>query len=270
MIQMIKLLLSLFFAVGLCANPNDSRELEQLFNRVIPHSLEDSPESEIDFGLFDTSMGEMMLELWYTAKDQKEKFKMEDRIKQYASSCSASFVLVMFNNFERQIPKINSKREIDSVAIEIESLISLTRDAQRKFARIQAEFQPLYDRFNLVYKYMSGLMKNSNSYPVKPLINLQDKKDVIMNHALHLKKCDISFAQSRQKRFIEYLETLRTKHHLTPGLLFDLCREAFTEVIQQRELADKRLDVMAEIESLKDQLAKARDKHASLLNTLNY
>lgn len=267
-IMVIKLLISLVVAVVVSVVKADGfRELHELFNRVVPISLEDSPEGKIEFGLFDTSMGEMMLEMWHEAKSSRQKFEVEDRIRKYAASCSKSFLRTIFINFEAEITRRNTKREnIDSLASEIDTLRSLLGEANAKRRIIQAEFQEFYERFNLVYKYMSSLM-NSNHTRVKHFGSLSDKKRIIMSRAMDLRHCEISQAQWKQNRFIDYLENLREEHDLSPSFLFDLCRDAFTDVIQQKKLANKRQETHADIASLEDRLKKSEAELVALLDT---
>ena len=222
------------------------------------------------FSGFETSMGEVMLGMWFDQEDEssQEAQRLEKRFTEYISSCSRGFAGSIFGNFIRT--KINApiRSALEERALSLQTqLLEIRRKlkiAHKEQKILRREIYPIFSRFGPVYEYLRKLRPFYHK-PVRSFNILEDKKEYINKLAEKLRDCPNENVKRAQTYFIRYIERVQKRHSLTAGALFELCKDAFYDIIDRPDLKLK----LYEIQNSIDLLQEAHNQTLNQLDSLN-
>lgn len=213
--------------------------LKKLYDRVKNRAIDSdhtSPynfDAEIDFSLVHT-----LIDLWVLAKHGSQAQLCEDRIADYASTCSRQMLYLIFSSYEslREEDDMRQAEErLDLAKAELEA-------AQGDLFHFENEEERLQDRFTAFFKFMKKYEKARGAGVLikKPLAaELENRRAVINRLAKKLRDCEPHQTERAERNLIQYIEKLQTKTNLSKGLVFELCREAYDGILVDTEAEKK-------------------------------
>lgn len=269
--RFIALILSILVVPGIATSSAIVDKVMGLYFRVMkPTETASQISISEKFSSFETSLGEVMLGMWFDQEDEssQQAKSLEKRFTEYVSSCSRELADSIFGNFIRT--KINTpiRSTLEERALAVQKQLTEIRrklkHAKEAHQSIKKEIYPFLTRFGPVYEYLMRL-RTFYHKPVRSFNILEDKKEKIYKLAQKLRDCPNDTVQRAQTQFISYIERVQKRHSLTAGVLFELCKDAFYDIIDQSDLKSKLEESLSSIDLLKE----SRMQTLNQLNALN-
>ena len=224
------LLFSILAVPGIAA----TRNLNDLYNRVNHKALENHP-GDTTFNRMDFALGWTLLDIWMNESDESKLIVHENRISQYASSCSGRMLHEVFSSYAP------SKLWGQSLDSDISRLTARVRDTRTELTTLETANALYLYHFNAYEERWLKVLRFLQTFAVEPLPESEPRNEEARNSVLgHIKNLVNSEVIQVSRKIVELeksIQHLQWSEGLERLELIALCHGMFKEAVRETRLA---------------------------------